>query len=51
MLRSCRETSAINDALGDISPHRRLEVGVTQEQLADDAELHRTLRRVTVRGR
>ena len=34
-------TSAINDALGDVIRHHRLEAGMTQEQLADDAELHR----------
>jgi transcriptional regulator with XRE-family HTH domain len=34
-------TSAINDALGDVIRHRRVEAGMTQEQLADDAELHR----------
>jgi transcriptional regulator with XRE-family HTH domain len=34
-------TSAINDALGDVIRRRRLEVGMTQEELADDAGLHR----------
>lgn len=34
-------TSAINDALGDVIRQHRLEAGMTQEQLADDAELHR----------
>lgn len=34
-------TSAINDALADVIRTRRLELGLTQEQLADKAELHR----------
>jgi transcriptional regulator with XRE-family HTH domain len=34
-------TSAINDALADVIRQRRSELGLTQEQLADKAELHR----------
>lgn len=34
-------TSAINDALADVVRQRRTELGLTQEQLADEAELHR----------
>lgn len=34
-------TSAINNALGDVIRQRRIEVGLTQEQLADKADLHR----------
>lgn len=34
-------TSAINDALADVIRQRRLELGLTQEQLADSTDLHR----------
>ena len=34
-------TSAINDALADVIRQRRTELGLTQEQLADSADLHR----------
>lgn len=34
-------TSAINDALADVIRERRLALGLTQEQLADDTDLHR----------
>jgi transcriptional regulator with XRE-family HTH domain len=34
-------TSAINDALADVIRTRRVELGLTQEQLADGTELHR----------
>lgn len=34
-------TSAINDALATVIRQRRLEVGLSQEQLADNADLHR----------
>ena len=34
-------TSAINDALADVIRQRRIELGLTQEQVADSADLHR----------
>jgi transcriptional regulator with XRE-family HTH domain len=34
-------TSAINDALADVIRERRLELGLTQEQLTDSTDLHR----------
>lgn len=34
-------TSAINDALADVIRQRRTELGLTQEQLAEEADLHR----------
>jgi transcriptional regulator with XRE-family HTH domain len=34
-------TSAINDALADVIRRRRLELGLTQEQLTEKTDLHR----------